>query len=36
MRSHTTIQDDSRDGIAYRLWGRGHLMSCNGSSPPRK
>lgn len=27
MDSHTTIQGDTWDGIAFRLWGREHLMS---------
>ena len=27
MTSYTTIQGDTWDGIAFRLWGREHLMS---------
>jgi len=27
MGSYTTIQGDTWDGIAFRLWGREHLMS---------
>lgn len=27
MSVHTTIQGDTWDGIAFRLWGREHLMS---------
>lgn len=26
MISYTTIQGDTWDGIAFRLWGREHLM----------
>ncbi len=26
MASYTTIQGDTWDAIAYRLWGREHLM----------
>ncbi len=27
MTSYTTIQGDTWDGIAFRLWGREHLMN---------
>ncbi|MDE7064035.1 MAG: tail protein X [Desulfovibrionaceae bacterium] len=27
MTAYTTIQGDTWDGIAFRLWGREHLMS---------
>ncbi len=27
MGSYTTTQGDTWDGIAFRLWGREHLMS---------
>jgi len=27
MNTYTTIQGDTWDGIAFRLWGREHLMS---------